>query len=41
MKELCFWQAVNDINSGVINHCGKLYQLKAVQDVTRIDDVSE
>jgi hypothetical protein len=39
-KEMCFWQAVSDINNGVINAGKTLYHLKGLQDVSQIDEVS-
>ena len=32
-------QAVNDVNSGQVRASEKLYQLKALQDIDRIDEV--
>jgi sorting nexin-27 len=38
-KQLCFWQAVNDVNNGQICASERLYQLKALQNLDRIDEV--
>jgi sorting nexin-27 len=40
-KRLCFYQAVNDVNSGVINVKEKLYQLKAIQTDEKMDQYLE
>uniref|UniRef100_A0A9J2PE06 Sorting nexin-27 n=2 Tax=Ascaris TaxID=6251 RepID=A0A9J2PE06_ASCLU len=37
-KEFCFWQAVADVNSGIVNAKERLYQLKALQSVDRADE---
>lgn len=37
--ELCFWQAVADVNSGLISAKEKMYQLKALQSIERADKV--
>lgn len=39
-KHFCFWQAVADVNLGVIEAKEKLYQLKALQSLDRCDEVS-
>ncbi|VDN21690.1 unnamed protein product [Gongylonema pulchrum] len=36
-KEYCFWQAVADVNSGLISAKEKMYQLKALQSIERAD----
>ncbi|KAE9555468.1 hypothetical protein FO519_001323 [Halicephalobus sp. NKZ332] len=36
-KRICFYQAVNDVNNGVISVPEKLYQLKALQAEDRMD----
>lgn len=38
-KQLCFYQAVNDVNNGIINVKERLYQLKALQTEDRCDQV--
>jgi hypothetical protein len=38
-KKLCFYQAVSDVNSGVIQVKERLYQLKASQTEDRCDEV--
>ncbi|VDM50639.1 unnamed protein product [Toxocara canis] len=38
-KEFCFWQAVADVNSGIVNAKERLYQLKALQSIDRADEV--
>uniref|UniRef100_A0A915AX26 Sorting nexin-27 n=2 Tax=Parascaris univalens TaxID=6257 RepID=A0A915AX26_PARUN len=40
-KEFCFWQAIADVNSGVVNAKERLYQLKALQSVDRADEYLE
>ncbi|VDD95508.1 unnamed protein product [Enterobius vermicularis] len=37
-KHFCFWQAVADVNLGVIEAKEKLYQLKALQSLDRCDE---
>lgn len=39
-KKLCFYQAVNDVNTGVIQVKERLYQLKASQTEDRCNEVS-
>lgn len=36
-KRICFYQAVNDVNNGVLNVPEKLYQLKALQVEEKMD----
>ncbi|VDN03712.1 unnamed protein product [Thelazia callipaeda] len=38
-KELCFWQAVGAVNSGLVSAKEKMYQLKALQSIERADKV--
>lgn len=40
-KHFCFWQAVTDVNSGLINPKERLYQLKALQSIDRCDEYLE
>uniref|UniRef100_A0A914DG65 Sorting nexin-27 n=1 Tax=Acrobeloides nanus TaxID=290746 RepID=A0A914DG65_9BILA len=40
-KQLCFYQAVNDVNAGFINAKERLYQLKALQSEDRCDQYLE
>jgi hypothetical protein len=35
-----FWQAVDDVNQGHIRADDRLYQLKALQDASRKDEVT-
>uniref|UniRef100_A0A0N5AIJ2 Sorting nexin-27 n=1 Tax=Syphacia muris TaxID=451379 RepID=A0A0N5AIJ2_9BILA len=37
-KHFCFWQAVSDVNVGLIEAREKLYQLKALQSIDRCDE---
>lgn len=39
-KKLCFYQAVNDVNTGVLRVKERLYQLKASQTEDRCDEVN-
>ncbi|MCP9261162.1 Sorting nexin-27 [Dirofilaria immitis] len=36
-KELCFWQAVADVNGGLVSAKEKMFQLKALQSIERAD----
>lgn len=36
---MLFWEAIDDVNKGQVKAGAKLYQLKALQDVRRIDEV--
>lgn len=40
-KKLCFYQAVNDVNMGVIQVKERLYQLKASQTEDRCNEVRQ
>jgi sorting nexin-27 len=40
-KRICFYQAVNDLNNGLIHVTEKLYQLKALQTEDRMDQYLE
>ncbi|KAH7722367.1 PX domain-containing protein [Aphelenchoides avenae] len=40
-KRFCFYQAVNDVNGGVINVKERLYQLKALQTEERADQAMQ
>jgi len=37
-NNICFWQAVNDVNAGQIRCGEQLYELKALQDVRRKEE---
>lgn len=38
-RSICFFQAVNDVNNGIISAKERLYQLKALQSEERADQV--
>lgn len=38
---MLFWEAIDDVNKGQVKAGAKLYQLKALQDVRRIDEVEK
>lgn len=40
-KKFCYWQAVNDVNSGAIQANEKMYQLKALQNADRCEQVDQ
>ena len=37
--DYCFWQAVRDVNVDLVHAGEKMYELKAMQDVKRKDEV--